>query len=185
MVKSTKRHGEFVAYFKSHSALLSELKMMRVRRAAAAGEARLSAHELQMMPVTQSKWFAKWRDELRRNLRSCVDDGRVFVRRAVPGRAVELACRFGLLACRTRCAVKAGVAVCDRRLAVSLGLGSGARLERIESCSIVVAELFKLCFKSALDLLGIRCGELVFERQNPMRPGCQSLGFCEGLELGH
>ncbi len=46
MVNPAKRHGEFVAYFKSHSALLRELKMMRIRRAAAAGEAGLGAHEL-------------------------------------------------------------------------------------------------------------------------------------------
>ena len=186
MVKPAKRHGELVAYFKSHSALLSELKMVCIGRATTAGEAGLGAHELQMMPVAQPKWFAKWRDELPRSLRSCVgNEGCILVRRAALGNpvAVELASRFGLLACRTRFAVKAGVAVCDHRLAVAVGLGSRTPLRCIDTCS-VVAELVELCGKSGLNLLGIRCGELVFERQNSLCPDRQSVGFCKGLELG-
>ena len=46
MVSTAQRHSELVADFAPKRALLRELKMMRVRRAAAAGEAVLSAHEL-------------------------------------------------------------------------------------------------------------------------------------------
>ena len=46
MVSAAKRDSEFVTYFAPKRALLREFKMMRVRRAATAGEAGLSAHEL-------------------------------------------------------------------------------------------------------------------------------------------
>ena len=64
MVRATERHGEFVAYFAAQCALLGKLKVVRIRRAATAGEARLSAHELQMVPIAPSKLFAKRGDEL-------------------------------------------------------------------------------------------------------------------------
>jgi hypothetical protein len=46
MVRATQRHGEFVAYFAAQRALLGELKMVRVRRAATAGQTGLGANEL-------------------------------------------------------------------------------------------------------------------------------------------
>jgi hypothetical protein len=64
VVSTTKRHGEFVAYFATHCALLRELKMMGIRRAAPASQTRLSAYELQMVPIAQSKLFAKRGDGL-------------------------------------------------------------------------------------------------------------------------
>src|ERR1700738_722289 len=99
--------------------------MMCSRRGATAGEAGLGAHELQMMPVPQPKWFAKGRDKLRRSLRSCVDDGCVLVRRAALGQAIAvgLASRLGSVVCRNWFAFET-VAVCDPRLAVAVALGS-------------------------------------------------------------
>ena len=64
MVNPAKRHGEFVAYFAAHCALLRKLKMVRIRRAAPASQTGLSVYELQMVPIAQSKLFAKRRDEL-------------------------------------------------------------------------------------------------------------------------
>ena len=46
MVSAAKRDGEFVAYFAPEGSLLREFEMMCIRRAAAAGEAGLSVHEL-------------------------------------------------------------------------------------------------------------------------------------------
>src|SRR5437870_11474575 len=96
-----------------------------------------------MMTIAEPKWFAQRRDELRRSLRSCLDDGCILVRRAGLGHAVavELASRLGLLACRKRLAVETGIAVCNRRPAVAVGLGSRTRLRCIEGCSIVIAVL--------------------------------------------
>jgi hypothetical protein len=45
MVSPAEWHGELIADFAPERPALRELKMMRVRRATAAGEARLSAHE--------------------------------------------------------------------------------------------------------------------------------------------
>ena len=64
MMKPAKRHGEFVAYFAPERALLRKPKMMRIRRAAPASQTGLSAYELQMVPIAQSKLFAKRGDEL-------------------------------------------------------------------------------------------------------------------------
>ena len=55
MVSAAQRHGEFVADFAAQRALLRELKMVRVRRAATAGQTGLSAHVLQMIRVPQPK----------------------------------------------------------------------------------------------------------------------------------
>ena len=46
MVSAAKRDREFVAYFAPEGSLLSEFKMMCIRRATTAGEAGLSVHEL-------------------------------------------------------------------------------------------------------------------------------------------
>jgi hypothetical protein len=164
MVEPAQRHSELVAYFTSHGALLSELKMVCIRGAATAGEAGLGAHELQMMPVAKPKWFANRGDELRRSLRSRADDGCILLRCAALRHpiAVEL--------CRNWFAVETGVAVCNSWLAVAVGLGFRTHLGRIESCTTIVAEFVELCGKSSLDLLRIRCGELVFESQNPFVP---------------
>ena len=96
-----KWHGELIADFARERPALRELKMMRVRRAAAAGEARLSAHELQMVPIAQPNWLGQRGDELRAGLGSCVNSRCTLVRRAVPpcAIAIELASRFGFLAC--------------------------------------------------------------------------------------
>ena len=45
MVSTAEWHGELIANFAPERPALRELKMMRVRRAAAAGDARLSADE--------------------------------------------------------------------------------------------------------------------------------------------
>src|SRR5712672_3056420 len=123
MVKPAKRYSEFVAYFESHSALLSELEVMWIRRAATAGKAGLGGHELQMTRVAQPEWFAKGRDKLRRSLRSCVGDRCILVRRAAPGyaNAIELASGLGLFARRNRFVAETCVAVRDHRLAVAVG----------------------------------------------------------------
>jgi hypothetical protein len=65
MVSAAEWHRELIADFAPKRAALRELKMMRVRRATAAGEARLSAHELQMVPIAQPKWLGQRGDELR------------------------------------------------------------------------------------------------------------------------
>ena len=88
MVKPAKRHSELVAYFTSHGALLGELKVVRIRGAATAGEAGLGAHELQMMAVAQPKRFANRGDELRRSLRGCADDGCILLRCAALRHAI-------------------------------------------------------------------------------------------------
>jgi hypothetical protein len=64
VVGTAKRYSKFVAYFETHCALLGELKMVRIRWAATAGQAGLSAYELQMVPISKSKLFAKGGDEL-------------------------------------------------------------------------------------------------------------------------
>jgi hypothetical protein len=65
MVSAAEWHRELIADFAPKRAALRELKMMRVRRATAAGEARLSAHELQMVPIAQPNWLGQRGDELR------------------------------------------------------------------------------------------------------------------------
>jgi hypothetical protein len=45
VVGAAQRHGELIADFAPERPLLRELEMMRVRRAAAAGQTRLRAHE--------------------------------------------------------------------------------------------------------------------------------------------
>jgi hypothetical protein len=64
MVSTAKRYGEFVADFAAQCALLGELKMVCIRRAAPAGQTGLSAHELKMIPVAQPKRFAQRGDGL-------------------------------------------------------------------------------------------------------------------------
>ena len=46
-----------------------------------------------------------------------------------------------------------------------------------------VAELVELGSKCGLDLLGVRRGELVLERENSLRPDRQSVGVGKLLEL--
>ncbi len=101
MVSTAEWDRELIADFAPKRAALRELKMMRVRRAAAAGEARLSAYELQVVPIAQPNWLGQRGDELRAGLGSCVNSGCTLVRRAVPpcAIAIELASRFGFLAC--------------------------------------------------------------------------------------
>jgi hypothetical protein len=64
MVTAAERHRELVAYFAPERALLSEFKMVRIRRAAPASQTGLGAYELQMVPIAKSKLFAKGGDEL-------------------------------------------------------------------------------------------------------------------------
>jgi hypothetical protein len=52
MVRAAQGHREFVAYFAAQRALLGELKVVRIRRTATAGEARLSTDKFQMIPVS-------------------------------------------------------------------------------------------------------------------------------------
>ena len=66
MVTAAERHRELVAYFAPERALLSEFKMVRIRRAAPASQTGLGAYELQMVPISQAKLFGKRGDELRR-----------------------------------------------------------------------------------------------------------------------
>jgi len=63
VVSTAEWHGELVAHFAPERALLSEFKMVRIRRAAPASQTGLSAYELQMVPIAQSKLFAKRGDE--------------------------------------------------------------------------------------------------------------------------
>src|SRR5712671_1016697 len=101
VVSTAKWHGELIADFAPKRAALRELKMMRVRRAAAAGQARLSAHELQMVPIPQPNWFGQRGDELRDILGSCVNERCILMRRAGLRRAtaVEPGSRLGFLNC--------------------------------------------------------------------------------------
>jgi hypothetical protein len=55
VVSTAQRNGEFAAYFAPERALLREPEMMRIRRAATAGEAGLGAYELKMILVPQPK----------------------------------------------------------------------------------------------------------------------------------
>ena len=71
MVKPAKGYRELVADFACKCTLLCELKMMRVRGAATAGQARLGAHELEMISISQPKLFAKRGDGLCGRLGSC------------------------------------------------------------------------------------------------------------------
>ena len=139
MVKPAKRYGEFVAYFESHSALLSEFEVMWIRRAATAGKAGLGGHELQMMRVAQPKWFAKGRDKLRRGLRSCVGDRCILVRRAAPGyaNAIELASGLGLFGFRHGFAVANGVAFCSRWFAIAADPSAYNPFRLNEMCNII------------------------------------------------
>src|SRR6266849_4917686 len=113
VVSTAEWDRELIADFAPKRAALRELKMMRVRRAAAAGQAGLGAHELQMVSIPQQNWFGERGDLLRAGLGSCVNSGCTLVRRAVPpcAIAIELASRFGFLACRNWFAVKSTVAV--------------------------------------------------------------------------
>jgi hypothetical protein len=64
MVRTTQRHGELVADFAAEGALLRKPKKVRIRRAPTASQAGLGAYELQMVPISKSKLFAKGGDEL-------------------------------------------------------------------------------------------------------------------------
>jgi hypothetical protein len=64
VVSTAEWHSELIADFASKCALLCELKMMSIRRATPASQAGLSAYELQMAPIAQSKLFAKRGDKL-------------------------------------------------------------------------------------------------------------------------
>jgi hypothetical protein len=74
MMKPAERHGEFVTYFASERALLSKSEVVRIRRAATAGQTGLGAHELQMVRIAQSKLFAKRGDGLLSSFGWCVLD---------------------------------------------------------------------------------------------------------------
>src|SRR6266446_9951597 len=126
MMSPAKGHGELIADFARERPALRELKMMRVRRAAAAGQAGLGAHELQMVSIPQPNWFGQRGDLLTDSLVSCVDDGRTLVCGAMLPRAisVELASRIGFVGWQDCFSVEPAVAVCDHRFAVAVGLGS-------------------------------------------------------------
>src|SRR5258706_10656330 len=96
VVSTAEWDGELIAHFAPKRAALRELKMMRVRRAAAAGEARLSAHKLQVVAIAQPNWLGQRGDLLRDSPGGRVDVGCILVRGDV---AVELASRLGFLAC--------------------------------------------------------------------------------------
>src|SRR5258706_4999514 len=115
VVSTAEWDRELIADFAPKRAALRELKMMRVRRAAAAGQARLSAHELQMVPIPQPNWFGQRGDLLTDGLVSCVDDGCTLVCGAMLPRAiaVELASRLGFLTWWDWFTVKSTVAVCS------------------------------------------------------------------------
>jgi hypothetical protein len=48
---TTERHREFITYFAAKGASLGVLEMVRIRGTAAAGETRLRADELEVIPV--------------------------------------------------------------------------------------------------------------------------------------
>ena len=75
VVSTAEWDRELIADFAPKRAALRELKMMRVRRAAAARQAGLGAHELQMVPIAQPNWFGQRGDLLRAGLGSCAGDG--------------------------------------------------------------------------------------------------------------
>src|SRR3989442_10130172 len=52
MMQPTDRHSEAVAYLAPHGPRIRELDVVRVRRGAAAYQARLARHEFQMAPIT-------------------------------------------------------------------------------------------------------------------------------------
>ena len=130
MVSTAEWDSELIADSAPKRAALRELKMMRVRRAAAARQAGLGAHELQMVPIAQPNWFGQRGDSLTDSLVSCVDDGCTLVCGAMLPRAisVELASRLGF-----RFAVKSTVAVCSGWNAVTVGVGSSSGFRRIGS----------------------------------------------------
>ncbi len=64
MVTTAERHRELVAYFAPERARLRKPQMMCIRGAAPASQTGLSVYELQMVPIAQSKLFAKRGDEL-------------------------------------------------------------------------------------------------------------------------
>src|SRR5258706_4561703 len=99
VVSTAEWDRELIADFAPERAALRELKMMRIRWAAAAGQARLSAHELQMVPIPQPNWFVQRGDLLTDGLVSCVDDGLACGAMLPRAIAVELASRLGFLAC--------------------------------------------------------------------------------------
>jgi hypothetical protein len=74
MVTAAERHRELVAYFAPERALLSEFKMVRIRRAAPAGQTGLGAYGLQMVAIAKSKLFVKRGDELSSSFGWCVLD---------------------------------------------------------------------------------------------------------------
>ena len=74
VVSTAKGYRELVADFASKCTRLCEPKMMRVRGAATAGHARLGAHELEMISISQPKLFAKRGDGLCGSLGNCADN---------------------------------------------------------------------------------------------------------------
>jgi len=85
--------------------------------------------------------------------------------------AIELACVLWFFACGDWFAVEISIAVGSGRFGVA-GVSSGNRHGWIEKGISAVAELVEFRSKGGLDFLGIRCGELVLECQNPLRPDC-------------
>ena len=90
MMSTTEWHGELVADLAIERGLLRELKMVGVRRAAAAREASLAAQEPQMVGITQPERFANRSDELAPDFRRSLRGQCVFARSRVAQNAVAV-----------------------------------------------------------------------------------------------
>jgi hypothetical protein len=126
-----------------------------------------------MIPIPQSEWFAQWDNGLLNGSLGCCAIGRSLARSSAPGHAIaaRLACGVCFFSCRYWLAAGAVTASCGRRFAIAATPNSCGGLGRVQRCN-VVAELGELGSKCSLDLLGIRGGELVLERENSVRPDC-------------
>src|SRR4051794_26284957 len=120
-----------------------------------------------MVRVARPKWFAKRRDELGRGFGRSAVGRSILARNCTPQNAIAVQFAGGVRCMRWRYWLISGAIAFVRGFANAVGLGARTCLRCIAS---FVAELVELCGKSGLNLLGIRCGELVFERQNPLRP---------------
>jgi hypothetical protein len=91
MVTAAERHRELVAYFAPERALLSESKMVRIRRAAPASQTGLGAYELQMVPIAQPERFVERGDGLLSSGGEfCACDRSVFLQNGAPRRAMAV-----------------------------------------------------------------------------------------------
>jgi hypothetical protein len=57
VMAAAQRHGEFIAHFSTERAVLREAQMMGVGRPAAADQARLFGHELDVVFITKAARF--------------------------------------------------------------------------------------------------------------------------------